>query len=212
MSIASLIAVTLLVSAPGLPGDRITPRTLPVPGRTAWRPNGCRTVPIEDPILPSRDAFRRAHGDLQSTNEVNLAYAPVFTREWIAEPGLYQVTTPSFDSAGNLYMTPLLPHESILLISLDATTGARRFVVPLEDGDRGGGMVPMVRAIPSRRGARLHQRLPAHGRRTHRRDAGMGRPDRTRRRDQRRPIADRTRLGAECDVRRAHPRRLRTAA
>ena len=23
-------------------GDRITPRTLPVPGRTAWRPNGCQ--------------------------------------------------------------------------------------------------------------------------------------------------------------------------
>jgi outer membrane protein assembly factor BamB len=148
MSIASLIAVTLLVSAPGLPGDRITPRTLPVPGRTAWRPTGCRTVPVEDPILPSRDAFRRAHGDLQSTNEVNLAYAPVFTREWIAEPGLYQVTTPSFDSAGNLYMTPLLPHESILLISLDATTGARRFVVPLADGERGGGMVPMVLRDP----------------------------------------------------------------
>lgn len=48
-------------------------------------------------------------------------------------------TTPAFDGAGNLYMTPLLPHEPILMISLDPTTGARRFVVPLEEGQRGGG-------------------------------------------------------------------------
>jgi hypothetical protein len=45
-------------------------------------------------------------------------------------------------------MTPLLPHEPILLISLDPVTGGRRFVVPLGPGQRGGGVVPMVLRDP----------------------------------------------------------------
>src|SRR5262245_3568487 len=130
------------------PADRITPRPLAVPGVTGWRPVGCRSVPFPDPVLLPRTAFRRAHGNLESDNEVTLAYAPVFERTWIAEPSIYQVTTPAFDGAGNLYMTPLLPHEPILLISLEPATGARRFVVPLEPGDLGGGAAPMVLRDP----------------------------------------------------------------
>jgi len=149
MRLAILLAI--LGAMPALaqtPAEQITPRTLPLPGRTAWQPQGCRSVPFEDPALPARTAFRRAHGDLESTNEVDLAYAPVFARQWIAEPGLYQVTTPAFDSAGNLYMTPLLPHEPILMISLEPTSGARRFVIPLAPGRRGGGAAPMLLRDP----------------------------------------------------------------
>ena len=148
MLIAPLLALMLTTAPPLTPADRITPRTLPAPERTAWRPEGCRSVPFTHPVLPSRTAFRRAHGDLESSDEVELAYAPVFARQWIAEPSLYQVTTPAFDSDGNLYMTPLLPHEPILLISLDPETGGRRFVVPLGPGQRGGGAVPMVLRDP----------------------------------------------------------------
>jgi hypothetical protein len=143
-----LLALTLTTAAPLTPADRIAPRVLPAPARTAWRPVGCRTVPFTHPVLPPRTGFRRAHGDLESSNEVDLAYAPVFARQWIAEPALYQATTPAFDGAGNLYMTPLLPHEPILLISLDPVTGGRRFVVPLGPGQRGGGVVPMVLRDP----------------------------------------------------------------
>jgi hypothetical protein len=149
MLIATLLALLAMVgSAPAAPADEVTPRTLPVPERTAWRPLECRSVPFSSPVLMPRTAFRRAHGDLESSDEVELAYAPTFAREWIAEPGLYQVTTPAFDGAGNLYMTPLLPHEPILLVSLDRETGARRFVVPLAAGDRGGGAVPLVLRDP----------------------------------------------------------------
>lgn len=130
------------------PADEITPRALPVPPPTAWKPTDCRSVPFTHPALPARTAFRRAHGDLESTDEVELAYPPVFARDWVVETDLYQVTTPAFDSAGNLYMTPLLPHEPILMLSLDAATGARRFVVPLAPGDRGGGAVPVVLRDP----------------------------------------------------------------
>src|SRR5262245_32232497 len=149
MLAATLLGMlSLAASALAAPADQITPQTFPLPGPTAWRPLDCRSVPCSHPVLLPRTAFRRAHGDLESTNEVDLAYAPVFAREWVAEHSLYQVTTPAFDGAGNLYMTPLLPHEPILLISLDPATGARRFVVPLTAGDRGGGAVPLVLRDP----------------------------------------------------------------
>jgi outer membrane protein assembly factor BamB len=144
----ALFLVVLAGPALAAPADQILPRSLPIPGPTEWRPIGCRSVPFEHPVLLPRTAFRRAHGDLDSSDEVALAYAPVFDREWIAEPSLYQVTTPSFDGAGNLYMTPLLPYEPILMISLDPESGARRFFVPLEPGDRGGGVVPLVLREP----------------------------------------------------------------
>ena len=145
---AALIVLALSAVAQAAPADDVPPRVLPVPAPTAWKPTGCRSVPFSHPVLPARTAFRRAHGDLESSNEVDLAYAPVFSREWSVEPALYQVTTPAFDDAGNLYMTPLLPHEPILMLSLDPRTGARRFVVPLEPGDRGGGAVPLVLRDP----------------------------------------------------------------
>jgi outer membrane protein assembly factor BamB len=145
---ATLLLLTLAAAPLATPAERITPQTFSAPAPTAWQPLGCRTVPVSHPVLASRTAFRRAHGDLESTNEVDLAYAPVFERQWIAEPGLYQVTTPAFDDAGNLYMTPLLPHEPVLLISLAPADGARRFVIPLAAGDRGGGAVPLVLRDP----------------------------------------------------------------
>lgn len=141
-----------LTPAAAVASDGIEPRVFPEPGRTEWRPRGCRSVPFSHPVLPPRTAFRRAHGDLESSDEVDLAYPPVFAREWIAEPSLYQVTTPAFDRAGNLYMTPLLPHEPILMISLEPETGARRFVVPLRPGQRGGSVVPVVLRDPEQDG------------------------------------------------------------
>ena len=146
MLIAALALAALLLATPAAaaPSDDIVARSVPAPPPTAWKPSGCRAIPFTDQALPDRTAFRRTHGDLDSSDEVALAYPPVFAREWIAEPQLYQVTTQSFDAAGNLYMTPFRSYERILLMSLDGRTGERRFVLPLEDGDRVGGVVPMV--------------------------------------------------------------------
>jgi len=148
--LAALLLGALALSAPvwAAPADDVPTRGFATPAPTAWRPSGCRSVPFAHPVLPPRTAFRRAHGDLESSDEVELAYAPVFERAWVAETGLYQVTTPSFDGAGNLYMTPLLPREPVLMLSLDPRTGGRRFVVPREPGDRGGGAVPLVLREP----------------------------------------------------------------
>lgn len=156
----AVVLAVLFVSAPvpsaATPADDITPREVPVPPRTTWRPEGCRSVPYTHPVLPDRNAFRRTHGDLDSSDEVSLAFAPVFAREWVAEPSLYQVTTPAFDAAGNLYMSPYRSREPILLISLDPDTGARRFVLPLAEGDRVGGLVPMVLNDPERGGEAIY--------------------------------------------------------
>jgi outer membrane protein assembly factor BamB len=144
-----IVLLLLLASrAFAAPADQITPKVLPMPAPTAWKPEGCRSVPFLHPVELERTAFHRAHGDLESTNEVDLAYPPTFARQWAAEPNLFQVTTPSFDGAGNVYMTPLFPHEPVLLVSLDATTGARRFSVPLGPGERGGGAAPVVLRDP----------------------------------------------------------------
>lgn len=153
-TIAALALALLCLASPafGAPADEIVPRTFPIPPPTAWKPTGCRNVPFTHPVLPDRTTFRRTHGDLDSSDEVALAYPPVFAREWVAEPQLYQVTTPSFDAAGNLYMTPFRSYERILLISLDGRTGERRFVLPLADGDRVGGVVPMVLNDPENGG------------------------------------------------------------
>ncbi len=147
---ALVLLLTLLATLGGasrahaLPADEITPRILPPPPRTTWKPEGCRGVPFTHPVLPDRGAFRRTHGDLDSSDEVAVAYPPVFNRAWIAEPQLYQVTTPAFDAAGNLYMSPFRSYERLLVLSLDPSTGERRFALPLADGDQVGGVVPMV--------------------------------------------------------------------
>jgi len=145
---ALLLLLTAATPAFATPADDITPRTFPLPPVTEWRPTGCRSVPVEHPALLPETAFRRAHSNLASSDEVALAFPPVIERKWVAETSLYQVTTPSFDSDGNIYMTPLLPHEPILMLSLDAETGARRFIVPLEEGQRGGASVPLVLRDP----------------------------------------------------------------
>lgn len=155
MPIAALLLALLCLATPAAaaPADEIVPRTFDAdPPRTSWRPSGCRAVPYTHPVLPDRTAFRRTHGDLDSSDEVSLAYPPVFAREWIAEPQLYQVTTPAFDAAGNLYMSPFRSYERLMLLSLDGVTGERRFALTLEDGDRVGGLVPMVLNDPDNGG------------------------------------------------------------
>lgn len=128
-------AVALICGAAGLasavtPADLITPKTFTPPGQTGWRPEGCRQVPLEHPAIPARTTYRRAHADLESSDEVSLALTPVFHRDWVAETGLYHATSPTFDDDGNLYLAPLYPHEAVAMISLDPATGARRFALP----------------------------------------------------------------------------------
>jgi outer membrane protein assembly factor BamB len=132
-----------------------TPKTFPTPARTAWTPVGCRTVGSTDTVFASRAAWRNLHSDEVNTDEVSIAYAPLFTADWVAEPGTWNPTGPVFDDAGNLYFTPLRPYESVALVSLDPATGARRWSIPNTTGAPVGSGTPMVLDDPDHPGEQI---------------------------------------------------------
>jgi len=117
--------------------------------QTRWVPEGCRTVPVDHEILPSRVAFRNFHSDEASTDEISIAFAPVFREGWTADPEMFHATGPVFDSNGNLYLSPGLPHEPVALISLDPKDGERRFMIPNTTGAASGASTPMVLSGPA---------------------------------------------------------------
>jgi outer membrane protein assembly factor BamB len=132
-----------------------TPKTFPPPGRTAWTPVGCRTPDPVGPPFASRAAWRSLHSDEVNTDEVNVAYAPYFAADWVAEPNTWNPTGPVFDDDGNLYFIPLLPYEDVALISLDPATGARRWSIPNPSGSSVGSGSPLVLDDPDSPGEQI---------------------------------------------------------
>ncbi len=129
-----------------------TPKPFPPAPRTAWAPVGCRTPDPVGAPLASRATWRSLHGDEVNTDEVGLAYAPSFVADWVAEPATWNPTGPVFDDAGNLYFVPLFPYEPVALISLDPTTGARRWSVPRTTPAPVGSGAPLVLDDPDNPG------------------------------------------------------------
>lgn len=116
--------------------------------QTRWAPDGCRTVPVDDDVLPSRVAYRNLHSDEANTDEISIAFAPVFREGWTMEPETFNASGPVFDSEGNLYLSPGLPHEPVALISLDPKGGERRFTIANTTGAASGASTPMVLSGP----------------------------------------------------------------
>ena len=106
-----------------------TPRRFDVPARTEWRPDGCRSVPADNAIIGTHGRWRLLHSDIAASDEVSIALAPVFESDWHAENATFHVSVPVFDSHGNLYAVPYLPHENVALVSLDPDDGSRRWSV-----------------------------------------------------------------------------------
>jgi len=138
--------------AGGVGGNAVdfpTAKRFDPPARTGWTPSGCRTVSADDQVLPSRISWRNLHADEANTDEVSIALAPMFHEGWTAEPGTFNATGPVFDSEGNLYFSPALPHEAVVLISVDPNDGTRRFAIPNTTGAAPGTGTPMVLAEPA---------------------------------------------------------------
>ena len=150
-----LIGVAVWVQSSSSGSAQIVPRTFDPPARTPWVPDGCRSVPTDDPVLPTRAGWRNLHSDSVNTDEVSTALTPVFRADWVAEPEQYHTTGPVFDSAGNLYAAPLIPFEPIVLVSLDPETGARRWSVPNTTGAPSGGAAPMILRDPDNPGEEI---------------------------------------------------------
>ena len=150
---ATPLAVGLVALAATLHAQ--TPKTFPTPARTAWTPVGCRTVGSNDAVFASRAAWRNLHADEVNTDEVSIAYAPLFMADWVAEPSTWNPTGPVFDDAGNLYFSPLRPLESVVLVSLDAVTGTRRWSIPRTTAAPVGSGTPMVLDDPDHPGDQI---------------------------------------------------------
>jgi len=128
IAVLLLLAVGCFAAAAGCVP---TPIDYPPPDKTTWAPEGCRDVPSDSPVLGlPAGYFRGLHADTLNSDEVAIALAPVLAFEWSVEPDFYIAEGPVFDGAGNVYFSPLLPGEAVLLVSLDPDTGARRWTIP----------------------------------------------------------------------------------
>jgi hypothetical protein len=130
-----------------------TPIDFDPPDRTTWKPEGCRAVPSENPVIPSRVSYRALHSDVVNSDEISSALTPVFEPDWIAEPDLYNFG-PSFDDDGNLYVAPFFPYEDVVLVSNDPETGARRWAVS-SSAQGFAGQAPTILNDPDTPGEQL---------------------------------------------------------
>jgi outer membrane protein assembly factor BamB len=117
------------------PAPLHNPKVFGPPEKTAWKPLGARTVGnyIFD-IIPEPDTFSAIHVGVANSDSVWGVAAPMFELDWVAEPSYFIGNGPLFDNQGNLYFSPQFYHgERVLLVSLDAKTGERRWAIPAED-------------------------------------------------------------------------------
>ena len=118
------------------------------PPVTTWAPIGCRQAAATAPALPARSGWHNLHGDAASSDEVSIALGPVLRTDWTAEAATYNPTGPVFDRNGDLYFSPLIPYENVVLISLDRMTGTRRWAIA-GTGAPPGGSAPMILTDPA---------------------------------------------------------------
>ncbi len=113
------------------------------PAITAWRPTGTRVTGAGDlpGVLPLRNAWHTMHGDTANSDHAWVATAPRLELDWTVETAFYIPEGPTFDDAGNLYFSPLFPREDVSLVSLDAETGERNWVVSGDGRNAGSGAI-----------------------------------------------------------------------
>jgi outer membrane protein assembly factor BamB len=109
---------------------------------TQWKPIGSRFASVENEVLGKRTAFKALHGDALNSDEVTSALSPMFEADWVSETRFFIPEGPTFDDDGNIYFSPLMPHEKVALISIEPDTGQRRWAVSGEFLGLGGA--PLV--------------------------------------------------------------------
>ncbi len=103
--IAASAAVLMLVAATA-EAQVVVPRTFDPPPVTTWEPEGCRQVPADDPLAPSREGYRRFHGDSANSDEISRVSPPVIESSWTRDESFFIGVGPTFDSEGNSYYAP----------------------------------------------------------------------------------------------------------
>lgn len=112
----------------------------PAPAKTMWKPSDIRMAGnLDHSVIPKPKAHKTMHGDINNTDNLWIAAAPMFELDWIAEEAMYAGDGPTLDRHGNAYFSPIHPKEDVSLISLDSKTGKRRWTIPGEGDKRNYG-------------------------------------------------------------------------
>ena len=120
-----------------------TPRQFAAPAATDWQPTGVRRFSSNPHPAARPVTFGRAlHTDLHGSDEIATAIAPMFELDWTVEKNMFIPEGPVFDSKGNIYFSPIFPPEDVLLVSIDGTTGERRWVI--SGTEAGGAGTPLI--------------------------------------------------------------------
>ena len=117
-------------------GDRAhNPRIFTAPEKTQWRPIGARVTGQHGyDIIPEPTKWNAIHVGVANSDSVWGVAAPMFELDWVAEPSYFIGNGPLFDNEGNLYFSPQFYHgERVVLVSLDAKTGTRRWALPADE-------------------------------------------------------------------------------
>ena len=152
-----LVAITLTIAPLSVIAVHAQPTVIPLPPPplTNWAPEGCRTVPIEHPVLPGRETWTNMHGDSLASDQIERVIGPMLVQDWTAESATYNPTGPTFDRNGNLYFSPLSPYEDVVMISLDPADGSRRWSIAGTSAAMPGGSPPIVLDDPNNPGQQL---------------------------------------------------------
>jgi hypothetical protein len=110
------------------------PKVFGPPEKTQWKPEGARAAGQHSyDVIPEPDKFNAIHVGVANSDSVWVAAAPMFELDWVAEPAYFVGNGPLFDNEGNLYFSPQFYHgERVVLVSLDAQTGERRWAIPAD--------------------------------------------------------------------------------
>ena len=116
------------------------PKVFGPPAKTQWKPVGARSAGQHGyEIIPEPTKWNAIHVGVANSDSVWVAAAPMFELDWVAEPAYFVGNGPLFDNEGNLYFSPQFYHgERVVLVSLDALTGERRWAIPATDDIQSG--------------------------------------------------------------------------
>jgi outer membrane protein assembly factor BamB len=111
------------------------PKVFGPPEKTQWKPVGARAAGKHNyDIIPEPDKWNAIHVGVANSDSVWGVAAPMFELDWVAEPAYFVGNGPLFDNEGNLYFSPQFYHgERVVLVSLDAITGERRWAIPADE-------------------------------------------------------------------------------
>jgi len=116
------------------------PRVFGPPEKTQWKPVGARAAGQHSyDIIPEPVKWNAIHVGVANSDSVWGVAAPMFELDWVAEPAYFVGNGPLFDNEGNLYFSPQFYHgERVVMVSLDAITGERRWTIPADDEIQAG--------------------------------------------------------------------------